>query len=287
MVVNLEMKGRITCPKCGKEFIAQAQKNTVETRVLCPHCHHHFTVKTTNNTITKPEEDDKDCSWEEHGEPRKTILSSIKPRTDKPMLAALLLIFVIIIAVISAVLPQQFVQTPITILSVAGVQEDVLITVQDDQGNNIQNITISTGSSKQNTTNNLGKTRLDQLQLGTQELTLSNNDSQTTVEITITPFETESYTITLTESTFQASVNNSSTDLAWVSGILIILSIVTFVGVVASIRRRHSDVAMVSSIVGIFTIGFFLLGSVLSIIAFYFILKSKEEFDDGKKGKSF
>ena len=122
MVVNLEMKGRITCPKCGKEFIAQAQKNTVETRVLCPHCHHHFTVKTTNNTMTKPSEDDKDCSWEEHGEPRKTILSSIKPRTDKPMLAALLLIFVIIIAVISAVLPQQFVQTPITILSVAGVQ---------------------------------------------------------------------------------------------------------------------------------------------------------------------
>ena len=287
MLVNLEMKGRITCPKCSQEFIAQAQKDCKETRVLCPHCHHHFTVKTSNNNMAETTEDDAECSWEEHGEPRKTILSSMKPRTDKPMLAAILLFLVVIIGVISAVLPEQFIQTPITVLSVAGVKEDVLITVQDNLGNPLQNITISTSSSKQNVTNNMGKAKIKQLSLGTQSITLSTNDSQTTADITVVAFETSMYTISINESTFHASVLDDSTDFTWISGILIILSIVVFMGVISSIRRRHSDVAIVSSMIGIFTIGFFLLGSLLSILAFYFILKSKEEFDDGKKGKSF
>ncbi|MFO8077264.1 MAG: hypothetical protein R6U21_01280 [Thermoplasmatota archaeon] len=281
------MKGRITCPKCGQDFIAQARKDTIETGVLCPHCHHHFTVKTTNDNMAETTKDDAECSWEEHGEPRKTILSSMKPRTDKPMLAAILLFIVVIIGVFSAVFPQQFIQTPITVLSAAGIQENILITVQDTQGNYMQNITISTSPSKQNNTNVQGKAQLNQLSVGPQTLTLANNNSQTTVDITVAPFDTSSYTIILNESSFQASIDDSSSDLTWISGILIILSIVTFMGVISSIRRRHSDVAIVGSIIGIFTIGFFLLGSLLSIIAFVFILKSKEEFDDGKKGKNF
>lgn len=287
MMVNMEMKGRITCPKCGQEFIAQAQKDAIETSVLCPHCHHHFTVKTRNDNMAETPENDAECSWEEHGEPRKTILSSMKPRTDKPMLAAILLFIVVIIGVLSAVFPQQFIQTPITVLSAAGVQENILITLQDSQENYIQNISISISSSKQNNTNKLGKAQLNQITVGPQTLTVANNNSQTTVDIMVAPFDTSSYTIILNESSFQASVDDSSSNLTWISGILIILSIVTFMGVISSIRRRHSDVAIVGSIIGIFTIGFFLLGSLLSIIAFYFILQSKEEFDDGKKGKSF
>ena len=47
------------------------------------------------------------------------------------------------------------------------------------------------------------------------------------------------------------------------------------------------DVAVVGALLGIFSFGFFLLGSILSIISLFLILSSKEEFENGKKGKSF
>lgn len=287
MVVNETMKGRIECPKCKNEFVAHASSDAKEQSVLCPHCSHRFIVKVINDTMTQKTTNDSECSWEEHGEPRKTILSSMKPRTDKPMLAAVLLIIVVLIGLISAALPQQFAETPITILSIAGINEDIIITLQDPRGDAISDVTLSFSSSISEKTNTTGKTILHNLPLGMQTITLSQNTSTTTVSLYVNPLAPSSHTIVLNESTFTASTTDSTDDLSWISGIIVLFSMIALLGAISSIRRRHSDVAIIGSIVGIFTIGFFLSGSILSIIALYLILQSKEEFDDGKKGKSF
>jgi hypothetical protein len=73
----------------------------------------------------------------------------------------------------------------------------------------------------------------------------------------------------------------------WCTAILIILSVVCLIGMFSSWRRNHSDLALFGSFIGIFTIGFYFIGTVLSILAFYLIYHSRDEFDDGKKGKSF
>jgi hypothetical protein len=69
--------------------------------------------------------------------------------------------------------------------------------------------------------------------------------------------------------------------------ILAIFSIFALVGVVACLKRRNLDAAIVGSLIGIFSFGFFFIGSIISIIACILIWKSKEEFENGNKGKIF
>ncbi len=287
MMVNKTMRGRIQCPQCGNEFIAQAPKDAECASVHCPACDYSFTVKTTNDMMTKTDQDSAECSWEEHGEPRKTILSSMKPRTDKPMLAAILLIAVVIIGISSAVFPQAFVETPIGLLSLAGVKEDVHLLIQDPTDQPLENVTISLSDSLTSSTNETGKTTLSNLALGTQTLLLSKNNSTASITVSVAPFDSSIHTIRFNTATSSATITNPQDDLTWISILLILFSLIALLSAISSIRRRHSDVALMGSILGIFTIGFFLIGSFLSVIAFILIFKSKEEFDDGKKGKSF
>jgi hypothetical protein len=69
--------------------------------------------------------------------------------------------------------------------------------------------------------------------------------------------------------------------------ILTIFSIFALIALVACLKRQNIDAAYAGSLIGIFSFGFFFLGSIFSIIAFVLIWKSKEEFEDGKKGKVF
>ena len=69
--------------------------------------------------------------------------------------------------------------------------------------------------------------------------------------------------------------------------ILTIFSIFALAGTVACLKRKYFDVAIAGSLFGIFSFGFFFLGSIFSIIAFAIVMKSKEEFENGKKGKIF
>ena len=66
-----------------------------------------------------------------------------------------------------------------------------------------------------------------------------------------------------------------------------IFSIFALMGAITCFKRQHLDVASVGSLIGIFSFGFFFIGSILSIIAFVLIMKSREEFENGKKGKIF
>ena len=151
----------------------------------------------------------------------------------------------------------------------------------------MSNIAILYESSISDVTDGSGNAQLEDMSLGLRTLTVTWNTSEQSIDIFVFPFTSPSYELVIDQSPYTVTVTNPHTDLTWCSIILIILSIVTMLGAFSSLRRRHSDVAIVCSAIGIFTIGFFFIGSILSIISLILIIYSKEEFDDGKKGKIF
>jgi len=93
------MKGKTTCPKCKHEFVMDVPENKDKHVIKCPECHHSFTIIRTAHTTIYNEN-----VWEEYGEPRKTILSSIKKRTNKPFIASFLLLTTGVLGILTAVI---------------------------------------------------------------------------------------------------------------------------------------------------------------------------------------
>jgi hypothetical protein len=89
------MKGKTTCPKCKHEFVKDMPDDTDKHTITCPSCNHTFTIKKASND---------DHAWEEYGEPRKTILSSIKKKTNKPVIASFLLLATGVLGIFTAVI---------------------------------------------------------------------------------------------------------------------------------------------------------------------------------------
>lgn len=259
----------------------------------CPKCDHRFVAKTSqckrlDVSKDSPVDVEADCFWEEHGEPRKTILSSIKPRTDKPMIASILLIIVVCIGVSSALMPTIFLQGPTAIASLAGVNGELTIVLDNTSVINPNDITLRINQNEDVFIRDGDSFFASSLELGKHDILITHqlNNETTIKQVFIFPFNLSTYRIKITNAD-PLEIKDSTVELGWLTSILIILSMVTLIGAVMCWKRRHSDVAFIGSIVGIFTIGFYFSGVVLSVIAFLLILKSREEFDDGKKGKSF
>ena len=93
------MKGKTTCPQCSHEFVMDVPDDSETTTIECPECNHSFAIKRTCQ-----EEPDDECGWEEYGEPRKTILSSMKKKTNKPIIASFLLLAAGVLGIFTAVI---------------------------------------------------------------------------------------------------------------------------------------------------------------------------------------
>jgi hypothetical protein len=292
------MKGRITCPKCAKQFKAEAEKGMKKLSVNCPHCNNKFNVR-----ITYPESDEcidvasdvEECTWEEHGEPRKTILSSIKPRTDKPMFVAFLLTIVFIIAIISAFSTATFIETPTSVLSATGIRGSLQISVLDTNNAPIENIYVNMNDKNDNiqfSTDQNGNVAINDINLGKNQVWISYNSSDNKaslqlIEVFVYPFIQSNYEFEVNNVGSVPMVETSNTDMTWCSIIIIILSIICLIGAICAWKRKHFDIAIVGSIIGIFTIGIFFVGAILSIASLIILFYSKEEFENGKKGKRF
>lgn len=273
------MKGRTTCPKCSHEFILDAPKDSEQFKAICPKCKCNFTIKKTSNNLETEEE----CAWEEHGEPRKTILSSIKPRTDKPMIAAVILICVFILGISSAAFSETFIEAPLDVLSDTGLTGTVEFMIIDQSNKSLENasITIDEISGK---TNANGRYSVENISLGINEVEIQITENNTlTIEILVTPL-INSYNEIIVNEDNNKFIPYETTGC---SIILLIFSVIALLGAVASLKRQHFDVAVAGALLGIFSFGFFMVGSILSLISMFIILHSKEEFENGKKGKSF
>lgn len=93
------MKGKTTCPQCNHEFVMDVPEDSETHTIKCPQCNHLFVIKRTCQ-----EEPDDECGWEEYGEPRKTILSSMKKKTNKPIIASFLLLATGILGIFTAII---------------------------------------------------------------------------------------------------------------------------------------------------------------------------------------
>ena len=273
------MKGRTTCPRCNHEFILDTPKDSEQFKAICPKCNCNFAIKKSSDDIKTEEE----CAWEEHGEPRKTILSSIKPRTDKPMIAAILLICVFILGISSAAFSETFIGSPLSVLSDIGMTGKVDFKIVDQLNNSLYNVSIII-DEKYGITNDKGEYSVENITLGINEAEIIISENKTiNVEILVTPF-INSYNKIIVDEDSKKLIPYETMGC---SIILIIFSIIALLGAVATLKRQHFDVAVVGALLGIFSFGFFLVGSILSIISLFLILSSKEEFENGKKGKSF
>ena len=291
--MNVAIKEGMQCPNCQKRFEIADIINTDDAVLTCPFCQHQFYMHPSKDDQCD-DSGNEDCSWEEHGEPRKTILSSIKPRTDKPMIATFLLLIVVCIGIIASIVPGLFLQTPIMVFSTVGVQGSIavdceacnnLIIVNDSQSTLLIEGEQYTGVITNTTV------VFENLPLGTREAVITVYDDtvsfEASFECMVIPFFTDSYNVHFINQTSSYPMKVIHDGYGWCTTILLILSVVCLIGMFSSWRRNYSDVAIIGCIVGIFTIGFFFIGSILSIIALYLVYTSRDEFDDGKKGKSF
>lgn len=93
------MKGKTSCPNCNHDFIMDMPDDSNTHLVDCPKCAHTFSIKRAANSKS-----DEEQVWEEYGEPRKTILSSIKKKTNKPLIASFLLLATGLLGIITAII---------------------------------------------------------------------------------------------------------------------------------------------------------------------------------------
>jgi len=275
------MKGRITCPSCKHKFIFDIKEDEKLQQVVCPKCKNKFNIEAKS----KPDPSKDECFWTEYGEPRKTILSKIKPRTNKPMIAAILLICVFLLGIATSVFSEGFIESTLDAGSALGLDGEVIIKVTDYDNNSLDNIKARINNVTIYTDEN-GNANFKKVELGIQKIELSNSSYITqTKEVVIFPFFLNKVDTEMTEGSGQEEFTKF--DGIGCSLIIGIFSIFALFGAITCIRRRNFDIALVGAAIGIFCFGFFFVGSIISIIAFILIFKSRDEFLDEKKGKTF
>ncbi len=274
------LKGKTTCPDCKHEFVLDVPDDRDKHDAVCPKCSHKFTIK-TKSCKGKPEEE---CSWEEHGEPRKTILSAIKPLTSKPVMAAILLAAVFALGVTTAAFSETFVETSLGVLSNTGVTGTVEFFVIDQSNETLGSVEIIIDDIS-GTTNESGICVFENFTLGIHNVEVSFSGYKTQIhEILVLPFVGSRNEVKMEEGMGEDHI---AFDILGCSIILAIFSVFALLGSVSCLKRQNFDVAIAGSVIGIFVFGFFMIGSLLSIIALIMIVTSREEFENGKKGKVF
>jgi predicted Zn finger-like uncharacterized protein len=272
------MKGKATCPKCKKEFIVDISKSGNKQSVVCPNCNNKFDVKPKDDNV-------ENYSWEEHGEPRKTILSAIKPRTKKPMIAVIILVCVLSIGITTAFFSEIFIESTMDVASQLGSSGNVQFKIIGYNNSTIDNANITIDSIELEQ-NNDGFYSSANIEPGIKEVEISKKGykSQKT-EILIIPFITSESSFELENGT--GSTQKTEFDTLGCSVILVIFSVFALFSIIACLKREHFDIAIAGSFLCIFSFGFFFIGSILSIVAFVIIFKSRDEFKNGNKGKIF
>jgi DNA-directed RNA polymerase subunit RPC12/RpoP len=275
-----DMKGRTACPKCKHEFVLDAPDDSEKCEVVCPNCGDKFTIQPTSCDSKSEDE----CFWEEHGEPRKTILSAIKTRTNKPTIAAVLLISVFAIGITSVAFSDAFIETPLDVLANVGMTGSVDLLLLDQLNNSLGNVSIIIDGTSTTTDEN-GSYSAENISLGIKKVEVSLTGYKTLIrEILVVPFITSSHEIIIEDGNGEKYI---PFDTIGCSIVLVIFSVFALLAAVMSLKRQHFDVAVVGSILGIFSFGFLMIGSIISIIALIIILRSRDEFENGQKGKVF
>jgi len=274
------VKGRTTCPQCSHEFLLDLTDDGKKHEITCPKCKHKYMIK------AKHCDPNKECTWEEHGEPRKTILSAIKPKTNKPFFIMILLICVVVIGFSTAFFSEYFIESSLDTADALGMRGSVKFDLYDLDNDTVNNAIITINGDVVNFKGN-GIYIKDDIDLGIQKVIISKSGYKTQeIEILVTPLFKSAHEISM-QTGDSTDVINNDFDTVGCSIIIIIFTVLAFIALISTFKKQHFDLALVGSFIGIFTFGFFFIGSILSIIAFILIILSRDEFQNGEKGKIF
>ncbi len=268
------MRGRTKCPKCGNRFILEVPDQAIgEYPASCPECGHSFNI------------DVKKYSWE--GETDEVVPPSlhVKPHSSKPMIAGVLLIIVFVLGIATGILFNDIIEEGIENMGGTGTFKGI---VRDENGY-LPDVTVALVNypTINDTTDENGKFLLKKVPTGYQKINLSKENYTTlTVRILVLPGTGAiKEKIVMEKGSGNSTINSDFVKMFdMVTGVIcpiifVIFGVFALLGGILSIQRKHFAVAIIGSVFGILSFGFF-IGSILSIAALILILLSKEEFGE-------
>jgi hypothetical protein len=202
------------------------------------------------------------------------------------MIAGIILICVFSIGITTAFFAESFIETSLDVASQTGLKGRVEIAFIDISNNSIENVSATINDITLRSDEN-GRCVFEEVKLGFQNIEIIKSDSDFSPikkEVVVTPVFDCVIEVRMTEGSEKIV---QSFDSMGCTIILLIFTVFPLLGALTCLKRQHLDVSVVGSLIGIITFGFFLIGSILSIIAFALIMVSKDEFENGKKGKIF
>ncbi len=268
------MRGRTKCPKCGNRFILEVPNQAIgEYPASCPECGHSFNI------------DVKKYSWE--GETDEVVPPSlhVKPSSSKPMIAGVLLIIVFVLGIATGILFNDIIEEGIEGRGGTGEFKGIV----KDEYRYLPDVTVALVNypTINDTTDENGEFLLKKVPTGYQKINLSKENYITlTVRILVLPGTGAIKEKIVMEKGSGNSIINSDFVKMFdmVTGVIcpiifVIFGVFALLGGILSIQRKHFAVAIIGSVFGILSFGFF-IGSILSIAALILILLSKEEFGE-------
>lgn len=209
----------------------------------------------------------------------------MKPSSSKPMIAGILLIIVFVLGIATGILFNDIIEEGIENMGGTGTFKGI---VRDENGY-LPDVTVALVNypTINDTTDENGKFLLKKVPTGYQKINLSKENYTTlTVRILVLPGTGAiKEKIVMEKGSGNSTINSDFVKMFdMVTGVIcpiifVIFGVFALLGGILSIQRKHFAVAIIGSVFGILSFGFF-IGSILSIAALILILLSKEEFGE-------
>jgi len=278
------MRGKTTCPQCGEKYSLDLPDDATGIYpTTCPKCDHSFKID-LGEKINLNDDDTPLIPPSLH----------VKPRSHKPLIAGVFLIIVFLAGILlwgPLYLDHEDVLGDVSTRMQWNVSFQGKIV--NETGVSLSNVTIVLeNESGTILTDAAGKFNLDDIPWGYHLLHLSKTNFTTThITIFVLPFhlwEThKEYTLIKGDSEISLDsqmVEDMNTYIPPLSILFLVFSGLALLGGLFSLQRKIFPLSLLGAILGIFTLGVFLIGFILSIAAVIFLVYSRYEFS-GKKNE--
>ena len=263
------MKGKTKCPYCGEYVIIEIPDGATGIQtVTCPNCGMKIKVD-----VSKQEEKEE----KEEEQPIHPTVQKIRPKNMLMAAGALL----VIASILGIMMGGIFLSNEGIFYHGVGNYRGVVL---NESHNAIEGARVYLDGNFSGVTDENGTFVLKNVSAGYHNLEIEKAGYDTLkAKIFVFPFKV------FLSSTFIMHPGNGTEKmrdipsyfmaiLPVLSIALIVISTIPFIGAISCFFKKNFVVALISSIFGIFSIGFF-IGSILSIIALIMIILGKDEFE--------
>ncbi len=259
------MRGKTRCPYCNKQVIVEVPDGAVGLqKTKCPNCGMNIVVD------VKGKEEKKEESFVIHPLVKKE-------KTSKPMIAGTLLVIVFVTGILlgSFILLSQE--------SIFKGYGEYKAKVFDEEGKPLQGVKAYL-DNKTVVSDKEGIIHFSNVSAGKHILWLYKEGYKSMkIKVLVLPwrnFLTDKFKMEKGNGTIERKsfLYTASLFLPYLAFGIIIVSIPALIGAIFCFLRKQALIALICSIFGIFSIGPFFIGSILSIVALALIVLSRDEF---------